>query len=44
MKTGLVQGIWSLKALKDRGIEHPTVTFLINGDEERGSVSSRPMI
>ena len=44
MKTGLVQGIWSLKSLKDRGIAHPTVTFLINGDEERGSIASRQII
>lgn len=44
MKTGLVQAIWSLKLLKDTGQAHPTVTFLINGDEELGSPFSRPII
>lgn len=44
MKTGLVQGIWSLKLLKDAGLDHPTITFLFNPDEEIGSPSSRPVI
>lgn len=44
MKTGLVQGIWALKLLRDADIPCPTVTFLFNGDEEIGSVYSRPLI
>jgi glutamate carboxypeptidase len=44
MKTGLVQGIWALKLLRDIGAATPTVTFVFNGDEEIGSLSSRPVI
>lgn len=44
MKTGLVQGIWALKLLREQGLEHPTVTYLFNGDEEPGSRASRPFI
>lgn len=44
MKTGLLQGIWALKLLKEQGSEHPTVTYLFNGDEETGSRASRPTI
>ncbi|MFF3542064.1 M20 family metallopeptidase [Streptomyces platensis] len=44
MKTGLVQGIWALKLARASGVPVPTVTFLFNGDEEIGSLSSRPVI
>ena len=44
MKTGLVQGIWALRLLREQGLEHPTVTYLFNGDEEPGSRASRPFI
>ncbi|MGW1026437.1 M20 family metallopeptidase [Streptomyces sp. NPDC002577] len=44
MKTGLAQGIWALKLLRESGGAVPTVTFVINGDEEIGSLSSRPVI
>jgi glutamate carboxypeptidase len=44
MKTGLVQGIWALKLLREQGLEYPTVTYLFNGDEEPGSRASRPFI
>lgn len=44
MKTGLVQGIWALKLLRESGAKVPTVTFVLNGDEEVGSLSSRPVI
>ncbi|WP_329229955.1 M20 family metallopeptidase [Streptomyces canus] len=44
MKTGLAQGIWSLKLARESGVPVPTVTFLFNGDEEIGSLSSRPVI
>jgi glutamate carboxypeptidase len=44
MKAGLVQGIWALKLLREAGHPVPTVTFVFNGDEEIGSLSSRPVI
>lgn len=44
MKAGLVQGIWALKLLLERGAARPAVTFLFTGDEEIGSVFSRPAI
>ncbi|MGK5694309.1 M20 family metallopeptidase [Streptomyces sp. URMC 128] len=44
MKTGLAQGIWALKLAREHGGPVPTVTFLFNGDEEIGSLSSRPVI
>ncbi|MGX9883045.1 M20 family metallopeptidase [Streptomyces sp. NPDC002276] len=44
MKTGLAQGIWALKLARESGAPLPTVTFLFNGDEEVGSLSSRPVI
>ncbi|EKX65295.1 M20 family peptidase [Streptomyces ipomoeae] len=44
MKTGLVQGVWALKLARESGAPVPTVTFLFNGDEEIGSLSSRPVI
>ncbi|MFC9126920.1 M20 family metallopeptidase [Streptomyces sp. NPDC057099] len=44
MKTGLAQGIWALRLARESGAPLPTVTFLFNGDEEIGSLSSRPVI
>lgn len=44
MKTGLVQGVWAVKLARESGAPVPTVTFLFNGDEEIGSLSSRPVI
>ncbi|MFE7131083.1 M20 family metallopeptidase [Streptomyces sp. NPDC057638] len=44
MKAGLIQGIWALKLARESGAPTPTVTFLFNGDEEIGSLSSRPVI
>jgi glutamate carboxypeptidase len=44
MKTGLVQGIWALRLLREAGAPTPTVTFVLNGDEEVGSLASRPVI
>ncbi|MFH8616111.1 M20 family metallopeptidase [Streptomyces sp. NPDC017979] len=44
MKTGLVQGVWALKLARESGAPVPTVTFLFNGDEEIGSLASRPVI
>ncbi|NSC20823.1 M20 family metallopeptidase [Streptomyces albus subsp. chlorinus] len=44
MKAGLAQGIWALRALRALGLPHPTVRFVFNGDEETGSVLSRPLV
>ncbi|MFJ2216731.1 M20 family metallopeptidase [Streptomyces sp. NPDC101062] len=44
MKAGLAQGIWALRALRALGLPRPTVRFVFNGDEETGSVISRPLI
>ncbi|WP_052865226.1 M20 family metallopeptidase [Streptomyces niger] len=44
MKAGLAQGIWALRLARESGAPVPTVTFLFNGDEEIGSLSSRPVI
>ena len=45
MKGGLVQGLFALRALRDLGLEPPLAPiFLINTDEEIGSIESRPMI
>ncbi|MEU5979097.1 M20 family metallopeptidase [Streptomyces sp. NPDC047315] len=44
MKTGLVQGVWAVKLARESSAPVPTVTFLFNGDEEIGSLSSRPVI
>lgn len=44
MKTGVMQGVWALKLARESGGKVPTVTFLFNGDEEIGSLSSRPVI
>ncbi|MFE3137626.1 M20 family metallopeptidase [Streptomyces scopuliridis] len=44
MKAGLAQGMWALRALYALGLPRPTVRFVFNGDEETGSVVSRPYI
>jgi len=45
MKGGLAQGIFALKALLELGLEPPLApVFLINTDEEIGSIESRPAI
>lgn len=44
MKAGLVTGVWALRALAAHDLPRPTVTFLLNGDEEIGSPASRPHI
>lgn len=44
MKSGLVQGIWALKLLRDAGGPVPSVTLLFNGDEELGSPGSNAII
>lgn len=44
MKGGLVQLVWALKASKELGLPRPNVRLVLNGDEEVGSPSSRPVI
>lgn len=45
MKAGLVQGIFALRALHTSGMQPPFApVFLINTDEEIGSIESRPAI
>ncbi|MEV5895363.1 M20 family metallopeptidase [Nonomuraea fuscirosea] len=44
MKTGLVQSVWALRGLRELGLPHPSVRFLLTGDEEIGSPSSREHI
>lgn len=44
MKAGLVVAIWSLLLAREIGSPLPTVTLLMNADEEIGSLSSRPVI
>lgn len=44
MKSGLVQGIWALRLARESGLPTPTVTYVWNGDEEIGSLASRPVI
>lgn len=44
MKAGLVQVAWALRALSEHGLSRPPIRLLLNGDEELGSISSRPVI
>jgi glutamate carboxypeptidase len=44
MKSGLVQLVWALKALRHFGVARRTVRLLLNGDEEVGSPVARPVI
>ncbi|GGK35097.1 hypothetical protein GCM10010965_30090 [Caldalkalibacillus thermarum] len=45
MKSGIIQSLWALKALKELGVRlDKKVVFLCNTDEEIGSVTSRPLI
>lgn len=45
MKGGLAQGLFALMALRDLGLEPPLAPiFLVNTDEEIGSIESRPII
>ncbi|MBP8949562.1 MAG: M20/M25/M40 family metallo-hydrolase, partial [Candidatus Promineofilum sp.] len=45
MKAGLVQGLFALRTLQELGLELPLApVFLVNSDEEIGSIESRPAI
>lgn len=44
MKAGLVQAVWSLRALDALGLPRPACTLMLNGDEETGSLTSHEAI
>jgi len=44
MKAGLVQAVWAVAALRHVGLAHPPLRWVLNGDEELGSPSSRAVI
>ncbi|GAA5151412.1 MULTISPECIES: M20 family metallopeptidase [Amycolatopsis] len=44
MKSGLVHAVWALRALDAFGLPRPPIRLLLNGDEEIGSLASRPVI
>jgi len=44
MKGGLVQFVYAVVSAREAGWELPTLRVILNGDEEVGSVSSRPTI
>jgi glutamate carboxypeptidase len=44
MKAGLVQLVWALESCDALGMNRPHVRLVLNGDEELGSPSSRPVI
>lgn len=44
MKAGLVQFLWAVRALDAAGLPRPAMRLVLNGDEETGSLASRPVI
>lgn len=44
MKAGLIQFLWAVRALDAAGLPRPAMRLVLNGDEETGSVASRPVI
>ena len=44
MKAGLVQALWAARLVHANGSAAPPITFVVNSDEEIGSVTSRAMI
>ncbi|SNT55980.1 glutamate carboxypeptidase [Asanoa hainanensis] len=44
MKAGLVQALWAVRALDAAGLSRPPLRVVLNGDEELGSPSSRPVL
>ncbi|WBB71329.1 M20 family metallopeptidase [Micromonospora sp. WMMD1128] len=44
MKAGLVQGLWAIRALDAVGLPRPPLRIVLNGDEELGSIFSRPTV
>src|SRR5437763_3607897 len=44
MKSGILAGIYALRILRDLNVPLPTVRYVINTDEEVGSLTSRELI
>ncbi len=44
MKSGILSGIYALRILRELGVALPTVRYVINTDEEVGSLTSRALI
>lgn len=44
MKAGLVQAVWAVSSLRHLGLACPPMRWVLTGDEEVGSISSRPVI
>jgi glutamate carboxypeptidase len=44
MKAGLVQALWAVRALDAAGLPRPPLRVVLNGDEEVGSPTSRPVV
>src|SRR5262249_3751785 len=44
MKSGILSGIYALRILRELGVPVPTVRYVINTDEEVGSLTSRALI
>jgi glutamate carboxypeptidase len=44
MKAGIVIGLHALRLMRDQGLHHTNITWILNSDEEEGSVTSRELI
>ena len=44
MKAGIVIGLYALRLMRDQGLHHTNITWILNSDEEEGSVTSRELI
>lgn len=44
MKAGLVQSLWTVRAMRELGLATPPLRMLFTGDEEIGSPAARPVI
>lgn len=44
MKAGIVIGLYALQSLRENGLHHSNLTWILNSDEEEGSETSRELI
>lgn len=44
MKAGIVIGLHVLRFMREQGLHHSNITWILNSDEEEGSVTSRDLI
>ena len=44
MKGGIVTGVFALQLLREHGLHHSNLTWILNSDEEEGSETSRDLI